>query len=260
MRILLIVNTAASSFTARKRVVIQKALSSDHEVEVVETVRGGHASRLARAAAHEGVEVVATELVAGGEVPSAYDGHPDAWYTPNAALRGPAFGGNRFAYPNRQPASTLWFHDHSMGITRLDAYAGAAAFYIIKDPVVESAGALANLPKGRYANPVVPSLQSDEFDLPLAAAGTDFQRQVWSELRRIPYGTTISYGELARRIGNPQASRAVGLANGRNPISIIVPCHRVIGATGTLTGYGGGLERKRWLLDHEAGERQPALL
>ncbi|MBB6052605.1 methylated-DNA--[protein]-cysteine S-methyltransferase [Armatimonas rosea] len=86
------------------------------------------------------------------------------------------------------------------------------------------------------------------FTLPLAPAGTAFQRQVWAELEQIPYGQTISYGELARRIGNPSASRAVGLANGKNPLSIIVPCHRVVGATGKLTGYGGGLERKATLL------------
>lgn len=91
-----------------------------------------------------------------------------------------------------------------------------------------------------------------DFDLPLAAAGTPFQQRVWRALRDIPYGETISYGELARRIGQPTASRAVGLANGQNPISIVVPCHRVIGANGSLTGYGGGLERKRWLLAHEA--------
>jgi methylated-DNA-[protein]-cysteine S-methyltransferase len=86
------------------------------------------------------------------------------------------------------------------------------------------------------------------FDLPLAPEGTPFQRRVWQALREIEYGDTISYGELARRIGNPSASRAVGLANGSNPISIVVPCHRVIGANGKLTGYGGGLERKQWLL------------
>jgi methylated-DNA-[protein]-cysteine S-methyltransferase len=91
-----------------------------------------------------------------------------------------------------------------------------------------------------------------DFDLPLAMSGTEFQRRVWTELRSIPYGTTISYGELAERIGNPNASRAVGLANGRNPLPIVVPCHRVIGANGSLTGYGGGLERKRTLLDLEA--------
>lgn len=91
-----------------------------------------------------------------------------------------------------------------------------------------------------------------EFELPLAPQGTEFQHRVWAELARIPFGTTLSYGELARRIGNPNASRAVGLANGRNPISIIVPCHRVIGANGKLVGYGGGLPRKQALLAHEA--------
>ncbi len=84
-----------------------------------------------------------------------------------------------------------------------------------------------------------------------ALAGTTFQRRVWLALESIPYGVTISYGELARRIEQPTAVRAVGLANGRNPLSIVVPCHRVIGANGTLTGYGGGLERKRWLLELE---------
>jgi len=90
-----------------------------------------------------------------------------------------------------------------------------------------------------------------EFDLPLRSQGTPFQTRVWRELVEIPYGQTWSYGELAKRIDKPSASRAVGLANGRNPISIVVPCHRVIGADGSLTGYGGGLERKRWLLAHE---------
>jgi methylated-DNA-[protein]-cysteine S-methyltransferase len=90
-----------------------------------------------------------------------------------------------------------------------------------------------------------------EFDLPLRLQGTTFQTRVWRELTEIPYGQTWSYGELAKRINKPGASRAVGLANGRNPISILVPCHRVIGADGSLTGYGGGLERKRWLLAHE---------
>lgn len=91
-----------------------------------------------------------------------------------------------------------------------------------------------------------------EFDLPLATGGTAFQTIVWRELRNIPYGHTISYGELARRIGKPSASRAVGHSNARNPISIIVPCHRVIGTDRSLTGYAGGLERKRALLAHEA--------
>lgn len=90
------------------------------------------------------------------------------------------------------------------------------------------------------------------FDLPLALEGTAFQRLVWDELLAIPFGERISYGELARRVGRPGSARAVGLANGRNPVSIIVPCHRVVGSDGTLTGYGGGLDRKAWLLDHEA--------
>jgi methylated-DNA-[protein]-cysteine S-methyltransferase len=94
-----------------------------------------------------------------------------------------------------------------------------------------------------------------EFSLPLAPSGTPFQRQVWDTLRTIPYGVTISYGDLARQVGNPQGSRAVGLANGRNPIAIIVPCHRVIGANGKLTGYGGGLPRKAALLDFEFAVR-----
>lgn len=94
-----------------------------------------------------------------------------------------------------------------------------------------------------------------EFDLPLNMIGTEFQKIVWRELLNIPFGATISYGELANRVGNPNASRAVGAANGRNPISIIVPCHRVIGSNGKLTGYGGGIERKEWLLTHESKRR-----
>jgi methylated-DNA-[protein]-cysteine S-methyltransferase len=100
-----------------------------------------------------------------------------------------------------------------------------------------------------------------DFDLPLAPAGTPFQLRVWEALREIAYATTINYGQLALRVGNVKASRAVGLANGRNPISIVVPCHRVIGANGSLTGYGGGLDRKRTLLDLErrtAGVIDPA--
>jgi methylated-DNA-[protein]-cysteine S-methyltransferase len=92
-----------------------------------------------------------------------------------------------------------------------------------------------------------------EFDVPIDLRGTPFQISVWNALRTIPFGATISYAELARRIGNPKAVRAVGQANNRNPISIIVPCHRVIGADGSLTGYGGGIERKRFLIELEAG-------
>jgi len=89
-------------------------------------------------------------------------------------------------------------------------------------------------------------------ELQVEVRGTSFQQKVWHALRDIPAGSTTTYGALARRIGRPRAVRAVGLANGANPIGIVVPCHRVIGADGTLTGYGGGLDRKRWLLDHEA--------
>lgn len=90
-----------------------------------------------------------------------------------------------------------------------------------------------------------------EFDLPLRPSGTGFQLRVLEELRKIPYGTTVSYGDIARRIGNPKAVRAVGAANGRNPIPIIIPCHRVIGSTGDLTGFGGGIKVKEALLRHE---------
>lgn len=90
-----------------------------------------------------------------------------------------------------------------------------------------------------------------EFDLPLSFAGTPFQVSVWNTLQSIPYGQTVSYGQVAQSIGRPSAVRAVGAANGQNPVSIIVPCHRVIGADGSLTGYGGGLWRKEWLLGHE---------
>lgn len=93
------------------------------------------------------------------------------------------------------------------------------------------------------------------FDLALSAPGTAFQQKVWTALCEIPYGETISYGQLAKRIGQPSAARAVGLANGQNPVAIIVPCHRVIGAGGALTGYAGGIERKRWLLAHESRAR-----
>lgn len=89
------------------------------------------------------------------------------------------------------------------------------------------------------------------FDVEISLQGTEFQRSVWSALQAVPYAETCSYADLAREVGRPAATRAVGLANGRNPVSIVVPCHRVVGASGSLTGYGGGLERKAWLLDHE---------
>jgi methylated-DNA-[protein]-cysteine S-methyltransferase len=106
--------------------------------------------------------------------------------------------------------------------------------------------------------PVVDQLEAyfcgtlTEFELPLDLIGTDFQVQVWKTLKKIPYGETRSYGAIARAIHQPRSARAVGLANNQNPIAIVVPCHRVIGADGSLTGYGGGVQRKRWLLQHEA--------
>lgn len=93
--------------------------------------------------------------------------------------------------------------------------------------------------------------QSNQFDLPLAAQGTAFQKKVWAQLSTIPYAETWNYGQLAQALGQPTAARAVGMANGRNPLSIVVPCHRVIGKNQKLTGYAGGLERKAWLLEHE---------
>lgn len=95
-----------------------------------------------------------------------------------------------------------------------------------------------------------------EFNVPLAPRGTAFQQRVWSALTRISYGSTTTYGKLALELGDPKSVRAVGLANGRNPIAIIIPCHRVIGADGSLVGYGGGMQRKEWLLAHESGARR----
>jgi methylated-DNA-[protein]-cysteine S-methyltransferase len=93
--------------------------------------------------------------------------------------------------------------------------------------------------------------QKKRFNVPIAASGTEFQKRVWQALTTIPFGETRSYQDLANAIGNPKAVRAVGLANGKNPVSILVPCHRVIGSNGKLTGYAGGIERKAWLLKHE---------
>ena len=95
--------------------------------------------------------------------------------------------------------------------------------------------------------------EREEFDLPLDPVGTEFQQSAWMALRTIPYGTTISYGEQATRMGDRRKARAVGAANGRNPISIVVPCHRVVGSNGSLTGFAGGIGTKAWLLDHERG-------
>jgi len=122
----------------------------------------------------------------------------------------------------------------------------------VVDPAWSCGGSLLNTPLRQLRAFFAGELR--DFDLRLKPQGTAFQRRVWELLREIPYGETISYGELARRAGNPAASRAVGLANGSNPIAIVIPCHRVIGSSGKLTGYGGGLDNKRWLLDFERGQ------
>lgn len=124
---------------------------------------------------------------------------------------------------------------------------GAAALGEPGDPDAEPFAAAAGQLAAYFAGDLT------SFDLPLGMAGTPFQRRVWAQLLEIPFGQTVSYGELAVAIGKPSASRAVGLANGRNPISIVVPCHRVVGSDGSLTGYGGGLDRKRFLLALERG-------
>jgi methylated-DNA-[protein]-cysteine S-methyltransferase len=158
-------------------------------------------------------------------------------------------------------------HDSPVGALRLAASErGLRAVYLPKQrhmpdepPPAWSAIASADDPQARMLDEARRQLDAyfagslKAFALPLDAEGTAFQRAVWAGLCAIPYGTTISYGELARRIGQPTAVRAVGMANGRNPVSIVVPCHRVIGADGSMTGYGGGLERKVFLLGHEAG-------
>lgn len=95
-----------------------------------------------------------------------------------------------------------------------------------------------------------------QFNLPLSPAGTAFQQRVWEMLQQVPFGRTASYGTLAHRLGDPNLTRAVGAANGCNPIAIIIPCHRIIGADGSLTGYAGGLWRKQWLLRHESGQKE----
>jgi methylated-DNA-[protein]-cysteine S-methyltransferase len=144
-----------------------------------------------------------------------------------------------------------WLEGHGRAERDLRAYASGRRYVLTRASHPSHASAAL----GAYFGGELAAID----DLPVAALGTPFQRQVWQALRTIPCGTTLSYGELARRIGNPAAVRAVGLANGANPVGIVVPCHRVIGANGTLTGYGGGLERKRWLLAHERALRSQEL-
>jgi methylated-DNA-[protein]-cysteine S-methyltransferase len=153
--------------------------------------------------------------------------------------------------------------DSPAGELTLVAHDGVLAGLYLDDQRHRPAQETFGVPDPELFGPVVAQLteyfdgRRTEFDLPLALHGTPFQLTVWRALCAIPYGETISYGQLADQVGRPTASRAVGLANGRNPISIIVPCHRVIGSTGDLTGYGGGLDRKRMLLNFEHGVTSP---
>lgn len=144
------------------------------------------------------------------------------------------------------PIGTLALVSNGTALTRLSIADGEAAAEA--DVPAESDPILA---AAREQLDAYFDMRLTQFDLPLELRGTEFQQRVWESLRVIPFAQTISYAELARRVGNPKAVRAVGAANGRNPLMIIVPCHRVIGADGSLTGFGGGIDRKRWLLDHE---------
>lgn len=125
---------------------------------------------------------------------------------------------------------------------------GLTALYLPNSPMSPVGEETPLLARGKEELLAYLAGERRDFDLPLAPQGTPFQQRVWSALAEIPYGQTITYGELARRVGCPKGSRAVGQANHRNPLPILLPCHRVVGASGTLTGYGGGLELKEWLL------------
>jgi len=143
--------------------------------------------------------------------------------------------------------ATHWT-DHGPAIEDLLARQyGAAGFTLDEAP---DPGGLSTAIAGYFAG----DLRAID-GIPVALVGTPFQREVWTALRGIPCGSTTSYSALARRVGRPSAVRAVGAANGANPIGVVVPCHRVVGANGSLVGYGGGMSRKRWLLDHESGTR-----
>ena len=139
------------------------------------------------------------------------------------------------------PLGDLLLASDGSALTRLSLHAGTAP----SGPATGLLGEVAAQLREYFAG------ERQAFDVPMNLEGTPFQRKVWAELLRIPFGEAISYAELARRVGMPTASRAVGSANGQNPVALIVPCHRVIAADGTLGGYGGGLDRKEWLLAHE---------
>jgi methylated-DNA-[protein]-cysteine S-methyltransferase len=158
-----------------------------------------------------------------------------------ATVRSPV--GDIALFARDQALCGLVFHDHADELrAQLAARFGEVRFEPARDP----AGAASCL--RRYLAGELHALDEVAVDV---GGGTPFQQRVWAALREIPVGATRSYGQLARAIGKPAAVRAVGTANGRNPVSLVVPCHRVIGSDGTLVGYGGGIERKRWLLQHE---------
>lgn len=139
--------------------------------------------------------------------------------------------------------ATMWTDHEARLEAELQHWYGKQGFTLV--PTRPSNGLTEAM--GRYFRGELTAIDS----LPVGMPGTPFQREVWLALREIPCGTTVSYAELAERIGRPKAVRAVGLANGSNPVGVVVPCHRVIGSDGSLTGYGGGIERKQWLLEHE---------
>jgi methylated-DNA-[protein]-cysteine S-methyltransferase len=145
----------------------------------------------------------------------------------------------------------LDYYDSPLGLIEIRATAEAVTYLEFVEEAQEAgqAGVMTERAKQQLADYFAGKRR--EFDLPLAFEGTDFQKLVWQQLLTIPYGQMISYQDLAKEIGKPDAVRAVGAANGQNPIAIIAPCHRVIGSDGHLTGYGGGLWRKEWLLKHE---------
>ncbi len=141
--------------------------------------------------------------------------------------------------------------DTPIGMMEVTATASAIkSIYFVEQARSEHRNAITELAKVQLDEYFQGSRKS--FDLPLDADGTEFQKTVWHALTRIPIGETCTYGDIAQKIGNPKGMRAVGLANGKNPMTIVVPCHRVIGANGNLTGYAFGTERKAWLLNHES--------
>ena len=144
------------------------------------------------------------------------------------------------------PLGTLWLAGDEHGLTRIS---------FDQVPAQPPARRLATAAREQLDTYFAGELE--RFDLPLDPQGTTFQRSVWDAVGAIPYGATATYSEVAAAVGSPSACRAVGAANGRNPLAIVIPCHRVVGSAGALTGYGGGLERKRWLLEHEGAMPRP---